>query len=324
MDRTFVRTFSLVLSLLVIVSSGQQFNLPSSTSRSPGLQVAEAGKIYTSARSRLYRLNSTNLVQEDMRNLSSEAVNISLSSDGRWLVVCLTDFSCEVYNATNFSAGHVFRRENVTISTENLLLFATEDSFYVGGITVDVNSGAQQQIMLSRYGFAGNRNGTIESNSYVISTNLFERNFYGGFVRGSNAYFFVVDNNPSHAVRNVRVMRVCHNSDFSALYELTLGCGARTPATDTRISGMSVVENFGGLSGPVVILSRNRPASSQNYVCLLRLQDIDSIMQAKYDSCTAATGSNQEQIELSWRNAATFCSMFFVSWIFLLHCEFSL
>ena len=312
MDRTFVRTFSLVLSLLVIVSSGQQFNFPSSPSRSPGLQVDGAGKIYTSAGSRLYRLNSTTLVPEDMTNLSSEAVNISLSSDGRWLVVCLTDLSCEVYNATNFSVGHVFRRPNVTISTGNLLLFAAEDSFYIGDITVDVNSGAQQQIILSQYGFAGNRNGTIESNSYVISTNLFERNFYGGFVRGSNAYFFVVDNNPN-AVRNVRVMRVCHNSDFSALYELTLGCGARTPAPDTRISGMSVVENFGGLLGPVVILSRNRPASSQNYVCLLRLQDIDSIMQAKYNSCTAATGASTEQTDLSWRNSATFCNIFLVS-----------
>ena len=87
-----------------------------------------AGSVYTSAGSQLYRLNG-NLRLEETRNLTSEAVNSSLSSDGRWLVVCLTDLSCEVYNATNFSAGHVFRRENATKSIMNLALFAAEDSF---------------------------------------------------------------------------------------------------------------------------------------------------------------------------------------------------
>ena len=289
----------------------QQFTFPS-LSRFSGLQSDATGKVYASSGSQLYRLNS-NLQLEETRHLSSEAVNISLSSDGRWLVVCLTDLSCEVYNATNFSAGHVFRSENVIISVDNLALFAAEDSFYVGGITVDANSGVQRQIILSQYGFAGtDRNGTIQSRRYYINRGSFERNFYGGFVRGSNAYFFVTDNNPND-VRNVRVMRVCHNSDFSALYELTLDCGAGTPAPSTQISGMSVVENFGGLSGPIVILSRNRPASSQNYVCLLRLQEIDSIMQAKYDSCTAASGPSLEQIELSWTNLGIFCNIFLVS-----------
>ena len=310
MERTFVRTCSLLLSLLVIVSSGQRFDLPPSPSRSPGLQLDGDGRIYTSAGNRLYRLNSS-LWLEETKILNSEAVNISLSSDGRWLVVCLTDLSCEVYNATNFSAGHVFRRENAIVSTKNTTLFAAEDSFYVGGISLDVNTGAQRQIVLSQYGFAGDRNGTISSGSYDISRGSFVRNFYGGFVRGDYAYFFVVDNNP-RLVRNYRVIRVCHNSDFSALYELALDCGGALPSPDARIAGVSAVENFVGTPGTTVILTRNRPEATQEFVCLFSLEMIDNMMESKFNSCSMAGTNTNERIDLSWRESSVFCSTFMV------------
>ena len=108
-------------------------------------------------------------------------------------------------------------------------------------------------------------------------------------------------------------MRVCHNSDFKALYELTLLCGGGTPSSDTRISGISVMKKVAGVAGPTVILSRNRRSSSQNYVCLYSLQMIDTIMQQKYDSCAAAMAGSREQIELAWRSSATFCNEFQVS-----------
>ena len=310
MERTFVRTCSILLSLLVIVSSGQRFDLPSSPSRSPGLQVAGTGKIYTAAETQLYRLNS-NLQLEETRILTSEAVNISLSSDGRWLVVCLIDLSCEVYNATNFSAGHVFRRESIITSTENIALFAVEDSFYVGGIATQ-GSGvtqSQQRIRLGQYQFGGSQG----NSTYMITKGSFERNFYGaGFVRGNNTYYFAIDNHPSE-LRSLKVMRVCHNSDFGALYELALSCGGRTPGRETRISGVSVVDNFAGISGPIVVVSTNRPLpSSHNVVCLYNLDEIDRRMQERFDSCAAAV-SGTEQIELSWRNDVFFCSAFSVS-----------
>ena len=313
MDRTFVRTCTLLLSLLAIVSSAQSFNFPSSPSRSPGLQVDEDGKIYTAAGSQLYRLNS-NLVQEDSWTLRTDAVNISLSSDGRWLVVCLTDLSCEVYNANNFSAGHVFRRENAVRSVTNLALFAAEDSFYVGSITS--NNGAQNEMTLSQYRFIASQNDMVASAMYAFERSGFERNFYGGFVRGSFAYYIASDNNPptTDNVRNFKVMRVCHNSNFGALYELSLVC-VGNPSTDVRIGGVSVVdEDFGGLTGPVVILSRNRPANSaQNYVCLFSLVDIDREMQAKYDSCSTAPLGSSEEIDLAWRNSQIFCRVSTVS-----------
>ena len=314
MERIFARTCGLLVSMLVTFSSCQQFNLPSSPSQSPRLQVDGAGSIYVSARSQLYRLNS-NLEQEEIRGLASEAVNISLSTDGRWLVVCLTDLSCEVYNATNLSAEPVFRRENVTRSPENVALFAAEDSFYVGSISVD-GLGAQQQIILGQYGFAGSRNGTVESGTYGISRSEFERNFYGGFVRGSNAYYFATDNRPLVGdVRSIKVMRVCHNSDFGALYELSLGCGGAAPSSDSRISGVSVVEGLAGMAGTTVILSRNRPGSSQNFVCLYSLQTIDNMMQAKFNTCSRAEVGTNEVIDLAWRNPSinVFCDAFQVN-----------
>ena len=310
MERTFVRTCSLVISLLAIVSSSQPFNFPSAPSRSPGLQLDEDGKIYSSAGNQLYRLNS-NLVQEESWGLRTDAVNISLSSDGRWLVVCLTDLSCEVYNANNFSAGHVFRRENVIISVDNFALFAAEDSFYVGGITTNAQ-GAQDNIFLRRYGFAGSQVGVEESGSYGITRANFLRNLYGGFVRGSNAYFFVIDNNIND-VRNVRVMRVCHNSDFSALYELTLDCGIG-PNSGSRIGGVSVAENFAGTTGATVILSRSqRQSSNRNFVCLFDLNMIDNIMDGKFNICNVATGNTPETIDLAWRMAETSCNNLMVS-----------
>ena len=306
----------LLLLLIVAMSNCWQFNFPSSRtpSRAPGLQVDNAGKVYASAGSQLYRLNS-NLQLEETRSLTSETVNTSLSSDGRWFVVCLLDLSCEVYNATNFSAGPVFRRENVIKSVDNFALFAAEDSFYVGGVATNV-MGAQDRIILGRYGFAGSQVDVEMSGSYKITEGNFVRNFYGGFVRGSSAYYFVVDNDPA-VVRSVRVIRVCHNSNFNALYELTLTCGI-SPNLMSRISGVSVADNFAGRTGGTVIVSRSqRQSSLRNFICLFNLSEIDNIMERKYNTCTAAVGTNtHETIDLAWQNAEISCGVFLVGNIY--------
>ena len=87
------------------------------------------------------------------------------------------------------------------------------------------------------------------------------------------------------------MLRVCHNSNLNALYELSLGCAGVSPASETRISGISVVEDFAGTSGATVVLSRNRPGSTQNVVCLFSLQKIDNMMQEKFTSCSEATSA---------------------------------
>ena len=304
----------ILLLIAAIASTGsQRFDFPSSPSRSPGLQVDEDGKIYSAAGTQLYRLNSNLVLEERKRDLSSEAVNISLSSDGRWLVVCLTDLSCEVYNANNFSAGHVFRRDNTIVSTGNIALFAAEDSFYVGGITVAGDR--QSAIVLGQYGgFSGNQ-ASVASRSYSIDPAInFVRNFYGsGFIQGNDTYYFAVDSDPTNR-RSLKVMRVCHNSDFGALYELALTCGGRTPVSSTRISGVSVVDSFAGMSGTIVVLSISRPLpSTTNLVCLYSLEAIDDRMLEKFDSC-ASDIIGSTQLALSWRSQEPRCSGFSVSY----------
>ena len=296
--------FALLLMYLATNVVSQRFGFPYST-RSPSLQVDERGETIVSAGSKLYRLNS-NLEHEETRDLTSEAVNISLSTDGRWLVVCLTDLSCEVYNTTNLSAQPVFRRENVIRSTENVALFAVDDSFYVGSIDA-----GQNLMVLGQYEFAGRRG--AQSATYAISRDGFVRNFYNGFVKGNYSYYFAVDNNPTR-IRGIRVIRVCHKRNFSALYELLLGCGGVTPSFDTRISGVSVVENFAGMFGTVVVLSRSRLGSTQNFVCLYSLQPIDNMMQSKLDSCSLAGMNSREQIRVAWRqnNINIFCDTLLV------------
>ena len=293
---------ALLIASFIACSACQQFSLPS-PSRSADLQAdVNFGKVYVSAGNSLYRLNS-NFVLEERLNLTNGVVNISLSTNGRWLIVCLTDLSCEVYNATNLAAHSVFRRENVIKSTENVALFAVEDSFYVGSV-LSTRTGIQQQIALGQYTFAENEDhyGIAESGLYPINATSFERNMYGGFVRGDYAYYFAVDNGPTDT-RSLRVQRVCSNSNFAALYELSLFCSI-PPNSTTRISGVSIVEDFAGRPGSTVVLSINQPQSSKHYVCLFDLDSIDSIMGEKYSSCVSETG----QIKLAWQSHATSCS----------------
>ena len=312
MTKIIPRKFSILCVLfvvgIVIVSNGQRFELSSSESpRLARLQVDGAnGKVYASVGRQLYRLNM-NLELEEARSLTSESLNSSLSTDGRWLVVCLNYLSCEVYNTSNtLSAGPVFRRENVIGSPLNMSLFAAEDSFYVGSFNMEHN-----QMVLSQYIFTGAQSGSSASMTYDINRADFQRSFFGGFVKGSNAYYLGIDINPRD-FRSIRVLRVCHDSNFGALHELSLRCGSN-PSLTTRISGIIAVDNFAGVSGTAVVLSRSRPGGSQNSVCVLSLETIDRLIQEKYDSCSAANlNSDTEQFSVAWRSAFEFCRTFLV------------
>ena len=303
--------FSIITSVLIIMevvltSNGQRFKLSSSSQspRLPRLQVDGAnGKVYASVGRQLYRLNM-NLEQEEARSLTSESLNSSLSTDGRWLVVCLNDPSCEVYNTSSFSAGPVFRRENIISSPLNMSLFAAEDSFYVGSFIM----GQTDQMVLSQYIFTGTQTGSSQSGMYSISASAFQRSFFGGFVKGNFSYFFGIDSSPSN-IRSIRVLRVCHNSNFRALYELSLVCGGR-PGSPTRVSGVIAVDNFAGISGTTVVLSSSRPGSTRNYVCIYSLETIDQFMLNQYSTCTA---SSTERYLLAWRSAEDSCGVISVS-----------
>ena len=296
-----VRVPLLLVLLLAVCCSCQQstlpqYGLPSSLSRPPSLQVDGSGRVFVGAGDQVIRLDSNLVPQENLTLASEVVVNISLSSDGSRLVVCLTDLSCAVYNATDFSTGPVFNRAGALVSLQEIALFATEDSFYVGSVELE-GSVTDRNIVLGEYGLMNSDSRTVMYNN---DRDGFERVFYGGFVRGGYAYYFVSDD-VTPSINNgdaLRVMRVCDGTpQFSVLYETQLTCGGRTFSANDQICGLSVMESFSTLNEPTVVVTRCRDGNA-NLVCLFTLAQIDSEMDRIYDECSTSTGS--VQVDVAW------------------------
>ena len=292
----------LILSLLVAGSRTQQgvFSLSAPPS---DMKLDVGGQVFLAAGSQLFRLDGTLAPQENV-TLGSSVVRIALSSDERRVVVCLGDLSCAVYNASDFAAGEQLRTIDASDSSDMVALFTAENSFYVGSY----RSGARS-FNLEQYGF-GNRD-FVRSTDYnfFLRGNL-QRTFFGGFVKGANAYYFMTDNSMDRDVRGLRVLRTCDNSSFEALYELRLDCGSGTFPQGSRICGLSVLNSFTGVSGTAVVLARcNTGNSARNRVCSFPLADIDDRMDRKYTECAGGTG----EIILAWDGTERPCSTFQVS-----------
>ena len=137
---------------------------------------------------------------------------------GTRVVVCLSDLSCAVYNASDFGAGEQSRRTGASASSDVVALFtAEENSFYVGSVV----GGALPSMNLGQYGFVES---FARSTNYRIQRSGFMRMFFGGFVNGTNVYYFMADGNPRN-VRGLRVLQACDISacsspcNFNALYK---------------------------------------------------------------------------------------------------------
>ena len=271
----------------------QEFSLFAGSS---DMKVDGGGRVFIGAGNQLLRLDSTLTLQENV-TLGSSVLRVALSSDERRVVVCLSDLSCAVYNSSDFGAGQQSRRTGASASSDVVALFtADENSFYVGSVV----SGAMLSINLRQYGF-GDRD-FVRSMNYQIQRTQFLRTFFGGFVNGTNAYYFMADGNPRE-VRGLRVLRACDISTcsspcgFNALYELRIDCGSGTLPQNSVICGLSVLDSFAGSSDTTVVLARcNTGTSARNRVCSFRLADIDREMDRKYVECAGGTGD----IEVAW------------------------
>ena len=263
------------------------------------MKVDGDGRVFLAAGNQLFRLDSTLALQENV-TLSSSVLRVALSSDERRVVVCLSDLSCAVYNSSDFSAGEQLRRTGASVSSDAVALFtARENSFYVGSIV----GGAAASMNLGQYGFV--EESFARSTNYPILRTNFMRTFFGGFVSGTNAYYFMTDGSPS-VVRGLRVLRACDIStcsspcSFDALYELRIDCGGGTLPQNSVICGLSVLDSFAGSSDTTVVLARcNTGTSGRNRVCSFQLADIDREMDRKYTQCAGRTGD----IQLAWDSA---------------------
>ena len=131
------------------------------------------------------------------------------------------------------------------------------------------------------------------------------RTFFGGFVSGANAFYFMTDSSPRE-VRGLRVLRACDilacgsvsPCTFTALYEVRIDCGGGTLSATSNICGLSVLESFAGSPNTTVVLARcNTVSSARNHVCTFRLADIDDKMDRKYTECAGGTGD----LEMAWQ-----------------------
>jgi len=275
--------------------------------------VDARGRAFVAAGNQLLRLNS-DLVPEQNITLSSVAVNISLSSGGEWLVVCTADFTCAVHNAsdlevvTKVSAG-------VLNNADRVALFTADNDYYVGSYDpTSPTSNFEGFIRLGQTFDLEAPTGPRRSTDYGVTESEFQRDFYGGFLSGSYAYYLVLDREPN-PVRDVRIMRVCHVTscpgggmacEFTALYEDDLAiCGNTIGGSDDGICGFSVVEDFAGTSGRSIVISRCREESStRNTVCLVSLAAVDRSMDARYNRCRSNTGEST----VAWLQTVSQCS----------------
>ena len=278
-----------------------------SLSRPPTLQVDGEGRAFVAAGRQLLRLNSE-LVPEQNITLSAGAVTISLSSGGARLVVCLEDSSCAVYNTSDLSAGpSLVQASALTDVVNRAALFTAGDSFYVGiyDTTDDTGGGVSGTIRLSQVGGLEGAN-FVRSMDYDTFPGTFQRNFFAGFMSGTNAYYIASDTN-SATTRGIKVMRVCHvtgcpggsaTCGISALYEEQLVCGDFSfGAVGDGVCGVSVVEDFAGTTGTGIVISRCRQGfQGSNVVCYVPVAEVDRIMDTRYDSCSMGNG----QVNLDW------------------------
>ena len=295
------RTYSALLFWLLFVGGRTQHREFSLSASRSDMKVDGGGLVFLAADNQLLRLDSTLALQENM-TLGSSVLNVTLSSDGRRVAVCLSDMSCAVYNASDFGAGEQLRRTGASASSDVLALFtAEENSFYVGSVV----GGASPSMNLGQYGFV--EESFARSTNYRIERTSFMRTFFGGFVSGTNAYYFMADGSPSE-VRGLRVLRACDIStcsmgscNFDALYELRIDCGGGSFPQSSVICGLSVLDSFAGSSDTTVLLARCNSAdtSARNRVCSFRLADIDSAMNGKYTQCAGRTGD----IQVAWDSA---------------------
>ncbi len=315
MAALIVNTVSVLLLLQGAVDC-QTFSFSPSTN-APGLQVDSTGLTYLAAGNSLYRLNAQ-LVQEEVVDLGASVVNRGLSSDGRSVVVCFADLSCSVYNASNLRAGPVRSYSNAIASADpdfGAAIFMAGDSFYTGSSTGSSTT-SEQRMVLQQFGQEFNRSSNNNDQSTNSLTSLvyrvddFSRQFYGGFVSGDYAYYVVADYQPADA-RAIRLLRVCNVVDcggpstcgVTALYEAGFNCGFQTVTRSSRVRGVSLVEDFSGITGSAVVISISSPGFNHNSVCRLNLTAVNEAMDAKYQSCIVSYTAN-EDVGLPWRTGS--------------------
>ena len=305
---------------LSLCNALSNFTVPGEFSRPPALHAGGwggKGRAFVAAGNQLLRLNSDLGIEQSV-TLSSDAVNISLSSGGKWLVVCSADLSCAVHSANDLSTVSSIS-DSALAAANRAALFTAGDSFYVGSHNpTEMGASALGGILRLQqvYGLSGSTDFT-RSTDYAVSATNFQRDFFSGFLSGMNSYFIVSDHQSSSR-RDVRIMRsrVCHvtscpsgasTCEVTAVYEEIIPCGGSiADSADDGVCGVSLVEYFAGTSSPSLVMARCRQDQStrSNLICVVPISEVDSRMDEKYGDCSSANGT----LNVAWIEDTLLCS----------------
>ena len=268
------------------------------------LQVDSQGKAYVLSGSQLLRL-SRDLQLEQNLSLPDLGATLSLSPDGQRLLVCVNGMmsrSCFIYDPSDLTTQPVTTGVSIVgAGAATATSFSTVGSFYVGSyVVLEGGSSVVGRMRLSHYIY-GDGSGTpvIRSrNVDDVFLTSFVRRMLFGFVKDMHAYFVVVDPGEN---AGFRVLRVCHVTSCAAssspcsiggLYEQTIQCGNRIGRLGgDDFCGVTLVDNFGAVPGPSLVVSRCRQdKDDDNNVCLFSLTAIGANMDLRYDECSMGVG----------------------------------
>ena len=257
----------------------------------------------------LYSLDG-NLAQRDMAKCHSgvSILKLALGPDGDTVVVCMSNRSCIVHSSSNMTAGPVRVIRNAFITTSNDGVALVSAPVIGGGNSFYVGSSNGTVILIGQYGLDGAAGSVSRSSGNlfgVTATGSFTRNWFGGFVAGSYAYFVVLD--VSTSANAMRVLRVCDSSNetsVAAMYETELNCLGLTGRIDatSRFAGVSLVNAYpnGSSFEPRLVVGAVTPNTNggtyQSRVCTFSLPKIDFAIASASSQCSPGA--------LPWRSSS--------------------
>ena len=293
MSRGLVCYFS-VLCLVLGVRS--QSLISSSVSSAVTHVAVSSNGVFVSTSNELYRFSpSLQQLGGSLGSLGGTVNGLGSTVDGEWCVVC-TDangVTCSVLNGSNLAAT-----PNRTVSNSGAV--SSLVVFTVGGNTFYTGSYLEaDEIHYRQYGFAGSSLSRTTVREQQTASSGFDRNFVSGFFAEGYAYYVALDPSGSFN-KQIRIIRVCNDSvanEFNNQYELTLGCDGSNGFFSPTVLGVSVINEETLL---IAISVKN----SMDIICSYSLSDINSLMDATYQSCVV--GSNGDK-NINWESSVS-CS----------------
>ena len=272
--------FLSILSICITCDGGYKRLLfqPSSIATLPNIQVGKGGKFFIAYDNLLYVFNQ-DFVKQQRTKLSSRAIDMSISPEGKWLYICLEDFSCVVYTANDLSLLPI-QTGLCLAGINNTFMIPFSNRLYVASVADENSSSVMQYLKIDIY---FQESETNCSQNYYLATSSPKRVLYSGFGYGGFVYLVVLDEDSTQTIKIIRTFSPpsCQLSSLSL--EI---CGLSNKLLDwtSEICGVYFFSQiFLGTFEASVVLSRCY--DSLMFLCSYTLSHIDQKLDMLYKVC---------------------------------------